>query len=269
MLPWAPAGKLRNYCSASYPTGEVFAGTARTMTLDGIALTCDEEVPQSASVRRRLRDGEVRLETVAETGGPARGRRVIHLVRAPTASLVILAQLGRNAEFQAPVASQSLELFAPTVRLARAFPRDAGLPVELHAEAEGRVLRLSSRHDGGRRSVELALSPSFGWTLLFAGGIEPGARLRLTAALWLAFLILPAAYWAGRSVSPIGAYGTLGGAVIAGLGLVPAVAGFRPVHWSEWAGAAAGIALGWALARIAAYLQSRCGSPSISAYSSS
>ncbi len=269
LRPWIPPGRLRNYCTPSYPTGHEFAGTSRSMTLDGVALACDEDVPQSAGLQEQLHDGQMRLETVAETGERRQGPKVIHLVRGSTSTLVILTQFGRAAEFRASTASQALALFGPTVRLARAFPEEPGALVELVAEAGGRVLRLSAVHDGGRREVELAISPSFGWTFLFPASIEPGLRLRLTTALWLAALILPAAYWAGRSVRPMGAYGTLGGAVIAGLGLVPAVTGFRPVHWSEWAGAAAGIVLGWALTRIAAYIQSRCGSPSISAYSSS
>jgi hypothetical protein len=140
--------------------------------------------------------------------------------------------------------------------------------VELAAEADGHRLRLSATHDGGRRAVELALSPSYGWTLLFPIPIAPGTALRFVAALWLGALVLPAGYWAGLATRPGGAIGALGGVVIAGLGLIPALAGFDQVHWSEWVGAGAGVAAGWALSQIGTYLQSRCGSPSTSAYSS-
>ena len=140
--------------------------------------------------------------------------------------------------------------------------------MELVAGTQGRRMRLSASHDGNRRAVELALSPSFGWTLLFAIPIGPGILLRVVAALWLGSLILPAAYWAGLAGRG-GPVGVLGVVVIAGLGLVPAVSGFDPVHWSEWLGAGAGVAVGWAVSQIATYLQSRCGSPSTSAYSSS
>ena len=268
MRPWAPSGTLRNYCTASYPTSEVFAGTARAMTLNGVTLACDQDVPHGPEVRRELRRGEVTLETVA-AGQPAGGRRVIHLVRTPTAALVVLAQQGRAAVFQAPTAAQALGLFAPVVRLSRALPSTEGGVVELAAVARERRLRLAAAHDGGRRMVELALSPSFGWTLLLPVPIAPGRALRLVAALWLGLLLAPAAYWAAQAARPGATVGTIGGVVIAGLGLLPALTGFEPVHWSEWLGAAAGLALGWALSRIAAYLQSRCGSPSTSAYSSS
>jgi hypothetical protein len=269
MRPWAPAGPLHNYCTPAFPTAELFAGTAKSMVLNGVALSCDEEVGEAAALREQLRRGEVELATLAESGKPTTRRRIIHVVRAPNASLVILAQHDRAAVFQAPTAAQSLGFFAPALRLSRVFPRRGGVPVELAGSVEGRRLHLAAGHDGGRSSVELRLSPSFGWTLLFAVPLEPGATLRLAAALWLGGLILPAAYWGGRSVRPVEALGAAGGAVIAGLGLLPAATGFDPAHWSEWLGAAGGAGLGWAVSRIAAYLQSRCGSPSTSAFSSS
>jgi hypothetical protein len=269
LRPWAPAGRLWNYCTASFPTGEHFSGTARAMTLNGVGLSCDQEVPHGGQIRRELRRDEVRLQTVAVAGHSSPGRRVIHLVRTSHATLLVLAQQGRSAVFQAPTAARALKLFAPAVLLPLAFPSRPDAPVELAAEADGRRLRLSAVHDGGRRAVELALSPSYGWTLLFEIPIGPGTPLRVVAALWLGLLIVPAAYWAGLAPRAAGAIGALGAVVIAGLGLVPALAGLDPVHWSEWLGAGGGIAVGWALSQMATYLQSRCGSPSTSAYSSS
>ncbi len=268
MLPWAPAGRLRNYCTASYPTAEIFSGTARTMTLNGVALSCDQDLPRGG-IRREIRRGEIALQTVAAAEDPTLDRRVIHLVRTPGMTLLVLAQQGRTAVFHAPTMAEAFGLFSPAVRLPRAFPPRRGGLVELAAGTEGRRLRLSAAHDGGRREVELALSPSYGWTLLFAIPIGPGALLRIVAAIWLGGLILPAGYWAGRATRPAAPIGALCAVVIAGLGLVPALTGFDRVRWSEWLGAGGGVAVGWALSQIATYLQTRCGSPSTSAYSSS
>jgi hypothetical protein len=165
--------------------------------------------------------------------------------------------------------AEAFGLFAPAVRLPRAFPSRPGGSVALAAGTDGRRLRLSAAHDGGRRELELARSPSYGWTLLFAIPIGPGAPLRIVAALWLGGLILPAAYWAGLAARPAAVLGALGAVAIAGLGLVPALAGFDRVPWSDWLGTGGGVAVGWALSQIATYLQTRCGSPSTSAYSSS
>jgi hypothetical protein len=113
----------------------------------------------------------------------------------------------------------------------------------------------------------LTLSPGYGWMLFFDMPLWPGTTLRIVAALWLGGLMLPAAYWAGLAARPVEAIGVLGVVVVGGLWLVPALAGFDPVHWSEWLGAGGGLAAGWALSRIGKYLQSRCGSPSTNAYS--
>jgi hypothetical protein len=268
MRPWAPDGRLRNYCTASYPTSEVFSGTARTMTLNGVALFCDQDLPRGGT-RREVRQGRIVLETVAVAGDPSLGRRVIHLVRAPRTTILLLAQQGRTAVFQAPTMAAAFRLSAPAVRLPGAFPSRPGGAVKLDAETAGRRLRLSAVYNGGRREVELALSPSYGWTLLFEIPIGPGVPLRIVSALWLGGLILPAAYWAGLAGRPAAALGGLGVVAITGLGLAPALAGFDPVHWSEWLGMGGGVAVGWALAQTATYLQTRCGSPSTSAYSSS
>jgi hypothetical protein len=268
MRPWAPAGRLWNYCTAPSPTPEIFSGTALTMTLNGVALFCDQGLPRGG-IRREIRRGHIALETVAVAGDPSLGRRLIHMVGTPRTPLLLLAQQGRTAVFHAPTMAGAFGLFTPDVRLPRAFPSRPGGPVVLDARTEERRLRLSASYDDGRREVELALSPSFGWTLLFPLAITPGALLRIVAALWLGGLILPAGYWAGLAARPAAVLGALGAVVIAGLGLVPAVGGFDPVHWSEWVGTGGGAAVGWALSQIATYLQTRCGSPSTSAYSSS
>jgi VanZ like protein len=268
MRPWAPGGRLWNYCTASFPTSEAFSGTARTMTLNGVGLACDREVPRG-EIRREIRRGHVRLETVAEAGEPSLGRRAIHLVRASGTTLVVLAQHGRTASFQGPTAAQALRLFTPAVRLSGAFPSQPGSPVELTGEVDGHRLRLSAADGDGRRAVDLALSPSYGWTLLFPIPLGPGTPLRIAAAIWLGALLLPAGYWGGLADRQVGALAAVGAVVMVGLGLVPSLSGFEPVHWSEWLGAGGAIAVGWALSRMARYLQSRCGSPSISAYSSS
>ncbi|HEX2218974.1 MAG TPA: VanZ family protein [Gemmatimonadales bacterium] len=269
LRPWAPREPLRNYCTAAYPTSEVFAGTARSVTLNGVPLPCDGVIALSRPIAERLRKGELALDVSAASSDPEAGRRAVHVVRAPHASLVVLAQHGRSVLFSAPIAAQALRLLAPAVRLSHALPDRGGVPVELRAEVHGRRVQLSAMYGGERRATELALSPAYGWTMVLPGGIEPGVRLRLAGALWLGGLLFPAAYWAARAERPGRALSVVALAGLAGLGLVPLLTGYAPAHWSEWLGVSGGIALGWALHRFAAYLQSRCGSPSTSAYSSS
>jgi hypothetical protein len=99
--------------------------------------------------------------------------------------------------------------------------------------------------------------------------LQAGPEFRMLTALWLGALILPAGYWAGFTRRPVLGLGAVAATLAAGLGVVPFLTGYPPPHWSEWLGGFLGAALGWALHRFAAYLQSRCGSPSTGAYSSS
>jgi VanZ like family len=268
MQPWVPDGQLRNYCTAGFPTPEIFAGTARAMTLNGVTLACDRAVPGAEAIRDQLHRGAIALQVVAESGRPKAPKRIIHVVRAPHASVVTLIQHRRSLVFQAPTNALRLRLHPPLIRLSDAFPDRAGLPVALTADLRDRRMTVSATHDGGRGSQELPLSPAQGWTLL-SRATEQGVPPRLAGALWLGALLLPAAYWTRLTARPARTLVAVAGAVVAGLAVLPRLTGFHPSHWSEWLGAGAGVALGWALPRIAAYLQSRCASPSTSAYSSS
>jgi hypothetical protein len=269
MMPWAPGGRLRSECTHSAAIADVFARTVRSAVLNGVLLPCDGEVFRGAPLREALRAGTVTVDVVAVSGNPERSRALIHTVRGHGRLLMMLAQHRRSAAFTAPTASRGLRLFSPILRLPDAFPPAPGLPVEIHAGIRGRRMWISSRHSGAGATMELALSPSQGWSVLFPWGIDPHRPFRLVTAIWIAGLILPVGYFAaGVRSRQVGAAG-IALALGAGLWALPRLAGYPPVHWSEWVGGAVGAALGWALCGIAGYLQGRCGSPSTSAYSSS
>jgi hypothetical protein len=267
LRPAALSGRLRNICSAPPRAADVFSGTVRSVVLNGALLPCNEYVADSADVRSALSRGDATVDVVVLSGNPAGGRAWIHTIRVEKGYLVVLAQDGRSAILSMPTAGQHLKFYSPILRLSDAFPASSGIPVELHAGTRGRRMWISSVHAGGSREAEVALSPSHGWSALLPWGIRPGPQLRLFTAIWVAGLILPAAYWAAflrrRRLGLAGVLAVLG----LGLGALPRVGGYAPVHWTEWLGGLTGVALGWALSRAAAYLQSRCGSPSTSAYS--
>jgi hypothetical protein len=185
------------------------------------------------------------------------------------ASLLGLNQEGSAAIFSLPTVSQHLRFSKPSLLLRGAFPSKAGVPFEVQAGQEGRRVWISSSHSGRRRSVEMTLSPSFGWSTLTWWRLQPNAEFRTLTAVWLGILIFPAGYWAGYVSRPVWGLGGVAATLVAGLGVLPALTGYPPAHWSEWLGGSLGAALGWALRWLAAYLQSRCGSPSTGAYSSS
>jgi hypothetical protein len=171
--------------------------------------------------------------------------------------------------FNVPTVSRRLRLSAVTLQLPEAFPRDVGAPFDLRAGREGNLLWILAIHSGQRRSAEVTLRPSLGWINLLWWRLQPGPRLRTLAAIWLGALMLPVGYWAGFARPPLLGAAVAAAALVAGVGVVPLAAGYAPAAGWEWLGGSLGAILGWALSRFAAYLQSRCGSPSISAYSSS
>jgi hypothetical protein len=269
MMPWAPGGRLRSECTRSAETTDVFARTVRSVVLDGVLLPCDGEVFGGAPLREALSEGAVTVDVIVVSGNPERSRALIHTVRGRGRLLMMLAQHRRSAAFTAPTASRRLRLFSPILRLPDAFPAEAGVPVEVHAGVRERRMWISSRRSGDVVSTELALSPSQGWSVLFPWGIDPRRPFRLVTAVWIAGLVLPMGYFAAGVRSRSSGVAGTALALVAGLGVLPALAGYAPAHWTEWLGGAAGTALGWALYRLAGYLQGRCGSPSTSAYSSS
>jgi hypothetical protein len=269
MKPWAPWGRLRNDCTRSFSSADDFSGTVRSVVLNGVMLPCDAEIPGALPLREALSRGEARLDVVALSGSPTARRRLILAVQVPRGHVVVLAQEDRSAAFSASTLALRLRLYSPILRSPKAFPPIEGIPVELHAGIHDRRMWISSSHVGKRRRVELALSPYQGWSALLPWGIRAGRRLRLVTAFWIGGLILPAAYWAGFIRNPVLGSAGVAAALAAGLWALPSLTGYPPAHWSEWLGGFVGAALGWALRWSAAYLQSRCGSPSTNAYSSS
>jgi len=269
LQPGVLPGRLRSACTSHSPAVGNWTGALRSVVLDRDTLPCDRNLAHSAAIRAALMAGQTTLRIDALSGRPTGGRALVHAVSVPRTSLLALVQEGSTAVFSVPTVSQRLRLSTLGLRLRGAFPSKAGVPFELQAGQEGRRLWISSSHSGRRRSVAMTLSPSFGWSILMWRRLQPGAEFRTLTALWLGALILPAGYWAGFIRRPVWGLGGVATTLAAGLGVLPYLTGYPPVHWSEWLGGFLGAALGWALHWSAAYLQSRCGSPSTGAYSSS
>lgn len=268
-LPSVRPGRLRSDCTSYSPAFGTWSGTLRSVRIDGIPLPCDDDLADGASVRAALAGGHTAVHIEGAAGAPTSGRAAVHAVRAGGEPVLALAQDGNSAVFNVPTLSRRLRFSAVTLQLPDAFPRDAGTTFDLRAGRDGHRLWISSQYPGQRRSAEVMLRPSLGWINLLWWRLQPGTRLRTLAAMWLGVLMLPVGYWAGFVGRPAWGWGVVAASLVAGLGVLPLVAGYAPTPWAEWLGGSLGAILGWALCRFAAYLQSRCGSPSISAYFSS
>jgi hypothetical protein len=181
----------------------------------------------------------------------------------------IFNQRGRTLLFSIPVQADRLGLRSPTIELPQGLPDSAGAQVRITAAEGGGRLQLASSYGGTIHSSEAQLSPAQGWILAAVFGLALGPRGQLITALYLAAWLLPLGYWAARGGWTPGVVGLVICTLVLGLGLIPSWTGYSPVPWSEWVGALAGVTAGWALYRPAAYLETRCASPSISEFSSS
>jgi hypothetical protein len=269
LQPGVLPGRLRSACNSYSPEIGDWTGTLRLVALNGDTLPCNRTLADTAPIRAALNAGEVSLRIDALSGTPTGRRALVHAVSVPRASLLALMQEGTAAVFSVPTVSQRLRLSPLSLMLYGAFPSNPGVPFELQAGQENRRIWIASSHSGRRRSAEIVLSPSFGWSSLIWWRLQASPEFRMLTAIWLGALILPAGYWAGFTRRPAWGLGGVIATLAAGLALVPFLTGYPPPHWSEWLGGVLGAALGWALHWFAAYLQSRCGSPSIGAYSSS
>ena len=270
MTPWVPAGAIRSYWPPDGPGLDPFHGRVVGAAAEGTSLPLGQ-APDSAaqSVRHRLREERLDLTVHVVSGPPPEVRAWIYLIEVGPIVLPLLRQEGTGLYLSIPTRSLQLRLRAPTLALQRAFPQDPGVQVLLHPVEMQRRLRLSSSFEGLTQTSEVQLSPAQGWMLIAPFGISLDRHEPLVTGLYLALFLLPLGYWAAHSGAVAGALGVLAGALGLGLGLLPFWFGFLPVPWSEWAAALAGVAAGWALYRPAAYLETRCASPSISEFSSS
>lgn len=126
------------------------------------------------------------------------------------------------------------------------FPgRNPGDTVTIEAGIAGRALTIHSRSGAAELTTALPLTVGLGWSALMPMLFPVYNEWILLNGLWLAALILPAGYWAGRW-SPARAPALLALVLLGGLGIVPYFTHAAPTTHPEWYGAALGAALGWA-----------------------
>lgn len=270
MTPWVPNATAWSRWAPNASWFDPFHGRVTGVAATGLTLPNGRLSDSAAeTLRRQLREEKVALAVDLVSGPPPDVRAWVYLVEVGPMVLPLLRQEGTGLFFSIPARSLQFRLRAPTLALPHGFPQEPGVRVLLNPLEEGRRLRVASTYDGTVRSSEVQLSPAQGWMLIAPFGITLDRHERLITGLYLAMFLLPLGYWAAHSEAAGRALGVLAGTLALGLGLIPFWFGFPPVHWSEWAAALAAVTAGWALHRPAAYLQTRCASPSISEYSSS
>jgi VanZ like family len=262
LAPWVPDGPLSSHWAHIAPGFDVFTGGVEAVHLDGAPMPPDGAPADSAALRRRLAAGNFALEAEVISGVPVADRSWIYMLRAGSDRALTLSQLRREARIDMPAHAIRLRMFPPAVTLPAGLPERAGVPVRLTASGRDGRVRLTSEYGGRERSVELTISPAYGWIMVLPFDLATGTGVRWITALGLAVAALSLGFWARQTGRPGAGLAGLAAALVLALGVIPAAGGFPPVHWSEWMAGALGAAGGWALRRPAAYLEERCASPS-------
>lgn len=209
---------------------------------------------------------DVRLDILSQAPSPY--RRWIYRLRIGPGQLV-LNQQGTSLVFEVPRRLALLEIFNPSLRLDHGAPDRADVPFTVVAGERNGHLWVESTVDGKTRRADITLAPTMAWGLVVPYDYAFGPEAWLLTVLWVAGLMVPLGFWSRRTERPVAALTLVSAAVVVGLGLVPWLSQTGPVPLRDWLAAIAGVAAGWAARGPAAYLASRCGSPSASAFSSS
>lgn len=272
LQPWSPKGTIYAAWGAAGPKYPRFSGRVLAASAGGVPLY-PGVVPDSLGLGQRLATDHVELGFDAIVGRQ-RPAWTPALALVDHGGLIgAVFELRDDIVLELPTLAGRFRFRNPALRLDRARPPEAGELVRVIGGVRGRMLWIASSYGGERRYRELALSPGFGWSLLLPFEYAYGPEVHFLTSLWIAGLLLPLGYWARWSRWPARARprvaAGLAAVVAAGLAAVPWLAGYLPVHPSEWLAAAVGLAAGWAVASRVTYLAGRCASPSTSeSYSS-
>lgn len=267
--PWTRAGTALSERSNRSPRQYAYRGELRRVVVSGERMP-DGWLDARASQRVAdlfARDSlDVRLDLVSQPASES--REWIYRLRIG-AGLLAVNQQGTALVLELPRRLALLQVFNPTLRLDRGAPDSAGVPFSVAAGERGPHAWLQSTVHGRTRRIELLLAPTMAWGALVPFNYAFGPEARFLTMIWVAVLTAPLGFWSAHTGRPATALAILATAIAAGLGLIPWLSQTGPVPWRDWLGAVAGVAAGWAARAPAAYLASRCGSPSASESSSS
>jgi hypothetical protein len=263
LRPWSPSEIRGGAWGRAVPGRVRFDGEVRSAVVSGFSI--QDELRPLPGLARRLRLGDVRLETQLVSGRVRPSWSPVVEVLGSDGSILSLMAVGRDFAFHAPMQSSRLRLRRPGLRLPGALPSEAGVPVRVVARADDDTLKATWSIAEGPVSRSLqVLSPSLGWSLITPVPYAFGPEARWITGLWIAGWLGVVGYWAAaRRAAPLSALSRLALLLFTGLVLVPLVTGYSVSQWTEWVAAAAGVGFGYAGHHFAAYFGEGCESLSV------
>ena len=205
-------------------------------------------IPDQMGIRRAWESGApARLELAAP---PAGSRPVLdaRVVAVDDEVFMIAEQAGRWL-FRPRLVASDLGLRPVMFAALGTTGRPEQVVIEAAVNRREMVVHVAS--GGAETRSQLPLDVTLGWALILPAEVGLGEWRYAVSAAWVALLVFPAAFVsspvAGRVRVAVSS-GLAACVVGVGLGVVPALLGSPPTHWTGWAGGAAGVAAGWALA---------------------
>ncbi|MBA3521240.1 MAG: VanZ family protein [Gemmatimonadales bacterium] len=263
LQPWAPSGPLRAEWTQSSPGRPGFGGRLTFASLSGVPRP--DGTLSSLRLPNHSGRGPIELELQMLSGPPTPRPTPIFELLGSHGALLSVDAAGTSIAFHPPARTYLLRLRGPAIRLPDALPESSGRRVRIAAGEDGLNLWISAAGGAERGTRRLALSPSFGWSIVLPFEYAYGPEVHFLTALWVAGLLFPVGYWGAGSGSGVSLkLSAAAGLLAAGLYLVARFGGFPMAHWSEWAAGVAGLTGGGAGRAAAAYFSRRCDSPSIS-----
>lgn len=226
---------------------EKFTGAVVSVRLDSIPLP-GMRLANSAAVRESLLSPESILEVQAISGQPTLDvAPIFSIFDDHQREIALLGQDGLDLIFRMRTRTAPLGLRSPALRLAHVLPAEPGTGIKLRARYQTGHYHLDADVGGHTLSRDLALSASWGWTFLLPFEHAFGGEMPWLTTLWVAGLLFPLGYYAGRSGSLKGTVALpLFGIVLGtGLLLIPALAGFAVFQPLEWIAGAIGGTIGF------------------------
>jgi hypothetical protein len=220
------------------------------------------ELPNAARVKTLLSLPQgARSEAVVVPGGLTSMRAEVVVVSGPNmVGVLSLEQDGGDFAFGIRTGAEALLLRAYEFRLRRVFDAQLRDTLRVYGQYGRTEVRIGAVSNGREHSLRFVPRLSLGWIpfMPFSMYIDGGARESIVSCLFLAGLILPAAYWTSvpkshtgsawrrRYVVSVVAFGFV---LLAGLAGVPIAFGLAPAAPWEWLAVLAGAGLGVVLAR--------------------
>ena len=225
---------------------EQFEGRVRAVRLGDITVP-SRRLTDSVDWPRRLVADTALLHAAADLGPSTPGLAPIaSIFDERQREIMLLGQWGSDAVIRVRMTPSLLRLRPWAMRLPDGLALAQGTPVRIEAGIEVRAYVIRVDADGATRTRILPFSPHWTWAALLPVDYAFGREAGVVTALWLAAMLAPLGWWAGRARGRAPA--------VASVALVAGVAGIRmlfdlsPAPPAEWVGALGGLGIGLLLA---------------------